>query len=73
MGTQQSGEMPLRITNLVSDSQLIQKIRSLVQKILDKDPKLLNENNKEILNYLKKTFGKKNIFRVGRQCPFYSF
>ena len=62
MGTQQSGEMPLRITNLVSDSQLIQKIRSLVQKILDKDPKLLNENNKEILNYLKKTFGKKNIW-----------
>lgn len=62
MGTQQSGEMPLRITNLVSDSQLIQKIRSLVQKILDKDPKLLNENNKEILNYLKKTFGKKYIW-----------
>jgi ATP-dependent DNA helicase RecG len=62
MGTQQSGEMPLRITNLVSDSQLIQKIRSLVQKILDKDPKLLNENNKEILNYLKKTIGKKNIW-----------
>ena len=59
MGTQQSGEMPLRITNLVSDSQLIQKIRSLVQKILNKDPKLLNENNKEILNYLKKTIGKK--------------
>ena len=62
MGTQQSGEMPLRITNLVSDSQLIQKIRSLVQKILDKDPKLLNENNKEILNYLKKTIGKKYIW-----------
>ena len=62
MGTQQSGEMPLRITNLVSDSQLIQKIRALVQKILDKDPKLLNENNKEILNYLKKTIGKKNIW-----------
>ena len=62
MGTQQSGEMPLRITNLVSDSQLIQKIRSLAQKILDKDPKLLNENNKEILNYLKKTIGKKNIW-----------
>ena len=61
MGTQQSGEMPLRITNLVSDSQLIQKIRSLVQKILYKDPKLLNENNKEILNYLKKTICKKNI------------
>ena len=62
MGTQQSGEMPLRITNLVSDSQLIQKIRSLVQKILNKDPKLLNENNKEILNYLKKTIGKKYIW-----------
>jgi ATP-dependent DNA helicase RecG len=62
MGTQQSGEMPLRITNLVSDSQLIQKIRALVQKILDKDPKLLNENNKEILNYLKKTIGKKYIW-----------
>ena len=49
MGTQQSGEMPLKITNLVSDSALIIKIRKLVKKIMSKDPKLENANNLLIL------------------------
>ena len=32
MGTQQSGDMPLRVTNLISDTKLIMKIRKLVEK-----------------------------------------
>lgn len=59
---QQSGEMPLRITNLVADSQLIHKIRLLVMKILEKDPDLINVNNKIINNYLKLIINKKNIW-----------
>ena len=62
MGTQQSGEMPLRITNLIGDSKLIQKIRLLVEKILEKDPKLTNPNNSLILSYLKQIIDKKNIW-----------
>ena len=62
MGTQQSGEMPLRITNLIGDSKLIQKIRLLAEKILEKDPKLKNSNNSLILSYLKQIVDKKNIW-----------
>jgi len=62
MGTQQSGEMPLRITNLIGDSKLIQKIRLLAEKILEKDPKLTNSNNSLILSYLKQIIDKKNIW-----------
>ena len=62
MGTQQSGEMPLRITNLIGDSKLIQKIRFLAEKILEKDPKLTNPNNSLILSYLKQIIDKKNIW-----------
>ena len=62
MGTQQSGEMPMKITNLVGDSQLIIKIRKLVEKILDKDPKLSNENNNLILKNLRLIIDKKDIW-----------
>ncbi|MCH1485574.1 MAG: ATP-dependent DNA helicase RecG, partial [Flavobacteriaceae bacterium] len=62
MGTQQSGEMSLRITNLIGDSKLIQKIRLLAEKILEKDPKLTNPNNSLILSYLKQIIDKKNIW-----------
>ena len=62
MGTQQSGEMPLKITNLVSDSKLILKIRKLVEKIMSKDPRLENENNLLILKNLKMIIEKKDIW-----------
>ena len=38
MGTQQSGEIPLKITNLIQDSGMIQKIKLLVEKIIEKPP-----------------------------------
>ena len=62
MGTQQSGEMPLKITNLVSDSALIIKIRKLVEKIMSKDPKLENANNLLILKNVKMIIEKKDIW-----------
>ena len=62
MGTQQSGEMPLKITNLVSDSKLILKIRKLVEKIMSKDPRLENENNLLILKNVKMIIEKKDIW-----------
>ena len=62
MGTQQSGEMPLKITNLVGDSQLIIKIRKLVEKILEKDPKISNVNNNIILKNLRLMIDKKDIW-----------
>ena len=64
MGTQQSGEMPLRITNLIGDSKLIQKIRLLAEKILEKDPKLTNPNNSLILSYLKQIIDDTKIFQI---------
>ncbi len=62
MGTQQSGEMPLKITSLVSDSKLILKIRKLVEKIMSKDPRLENENNLLILKNVKMIIEKKDIW-----------
>ena len=62
MGTQQSGEMPLKVTNLISDTKLILKIRKLVEKILEKDPNLENTNNAVILKTLKKVIQKKDIW-----------
>jgi ATP-dependent DNA helicase RecG len=62
MGTQQSGEIPLKVTNLISDSRLIQKIRKLVERIIQKDPKLKNINNAIILENLKNMIDKKDIW-----------
>ena len=62
MGTQQSGEMPLKITNLVSDSNLIIKIRKLSEKIISKDPRLENKNNLLILKNLKMIIEKKDVW-----------
>ena len=62
MGTQQSGEMPLKITNLFTDSKLILKIRKLVEKIISKDPRLENENNLVILKNIRMIIEKKDIW-----------
>ncbi len=62
MGTQQSGEMQLKITNLVSDSNMILKIRKLFEKIISKDPRLENKNNLIIFKNLKTLIEKKDIW-----------
>ena len=62
MGTQQSGEIPLIITNLIQDSGMIQKIKLLVEKIIEKDPKLANKNNTVLVKNLKRIINKKEIW-----------
>ena len=54
--------MPLKVTNLISDTKLILKVRKLVEKILSKDPNLENINNSLILKTLKNNIQKKDIW-----------
>ncbi len=62
MGTQQSGEIPLKITNLIKDNELISKVRLLVSDILKKDPNLRYKENYIISKNLKNIFDKKEIW-----------
>ena len=62
MGTQQSGEVPFKITNLIKDNELIIKVRLLVSNILKKDPNLQNKENYIISKNLKNIFDKKEIW-----------
>ena len=62
MGTQQSGEIPLKITNLIKDNELISKVRLLVNDILKKDPNLRRKENYIISINLKNIFDKKEIW-----------
>ena len=53
MGTQQSGIIPLKIVNLVSDKNMISTIRDYVKKILITDQNLTKKENIIILNTYK--------------------
>ena len=53
MGTQQSGIIPLKIANLVSDKNMISTIRDYVKKILTTDQNLTKKENTIILNTYK--------------------
>ena len=53
MGTQQSGIIPLKIVNLVSDKNMISTIRDYVKKILTTDQNLTKKENTIILNTYK--------------------
>ena len=53
MGTQQSGIIPLKIVNLVSDKNMISTIRDYVKKILTTDQNLTKKENIIILNTYK--------------------
>lgn len=48
-GTKQSGVLDFKIANLAKDTELIAKTRKIAEHILDKDPKLVNDEN-AILN-----------------------
>ncbi len=62
MGTQQSGEIPFKITNLIKDNKLISKVRILASDILKKDPNLKSKENHIISKNLKNIFDKKEIW-----------
>ena len=52
MSTQQSGILDLKLVNLVADHQILQTARHIAQDILDEDPKLALEKNKNISSYV---------------------
>ncbi len=50
MGTQQSGVLDLKIADIVKDSKILQKARSVAIDILEKDPNLSKPESKNIKN-----------------------
>lgn len=52
-GTQQSGVLDLKLADLAHDQEILQKARDSVIEIFDKDPDLLNPENKLLNEYFK--------------------
>ncbi len=50
MGTQQSGILNLKIADIVKDSNILQKARNVAMDILEKDPNLSSNENRNIYN-----------------------
>ncbi|MDR3351079.1 MAG: ATP-dependent DNA helicase RecG [Prevotellaceae bacterium] len=64
-GTQQSGiAFNLRITDLAKDGKLLEFTRNLAEKILEKDPRLSNENNERLIARLKQLRKKNKDYSV---------
>jgi len=59
MGTQQSGELNLKLADLAKDGQLITLARNIAKDILGEDPLLENEKNKLLREELKRTLKSK--------------
>jgi len=61
-GTQQSGTpINLKLANLATDGELIEKARGAAIQLLKKDPNLEQQENRELLMYLReKNRGKVN-------------
>lgn len=62
MGTQQSGVLNLRIADIIKDSMLLQKARSVAIEVLKNDPNLLKTENKNIYNTYIDITKNKNIW-----------
>jgi ATP-dependent DNA helicase RecG len=52
MGTQQSGVLDLLIADLGKDGKILQIARDAARKLLDKDPDLIHEKNKNLRNHI---------------------
>ncbi|MBZ0242021.1 MAG: hypothetical protein K8F24_02285 [Bacteroidales bacterium] len=55
-GTRQSGQVELKIGNLLKDEKIIRHVRNVVNKLLDEDPKLELEDNLHTRDYFDKKF-----------------
>ncbi len=62
MGTQQSGVLNLRIADIIKDSMLLQKARSVAIEVLNNDPNLSKTENKNIYNTYIDITKNKNIW-----------
>ena len=52
LGTRQSGDLELKIADLVKDSKIFDNALSDVKELLKEDPLLLKNNNQNIKNYI---------------------
>ena len=52
MGTQQSGALNLKISDLVKDNNILKYARHIATELLEEDPDLGNEKNKKILEFI---------------------
>jgi len=52
-GTQQSGVLDLLIADIAKDGQILQAARNAASDILEADPKLEKEENRNILRHIK--------------------
>jgi ATP-dependent DNA helicase RecG len=62
MGTQQSGVLNLRIADIVKDSAILQKARSIAIDVLKNDPNLSKSGNRNIYNTYIQITKNKNIW-----------
>ena len=62
MGTQQSGILNLRIADIVKDSAILQKARSIAIDVLKNDPNLSKQENRNIYNTYIQITKNKNIW-----------
>ena len=53
-GTQQSGILDLKLTNLARDIHILQSARQLVLSILDRDPHLEEEKHELLKSYIER-------------------
>jgi ATP-dependent DNA helicase RecG len=53
MGTQQSGVLDLKFTDLAKDTEMISNTRLLAKKTIANDPNLNNPENKPLFLFLK--------------------
>ncbi len=54
MGTQQSGELDLKISDLRKDGAIVTIAREAARKIVNEDPKFESDGNKRILKTIQK-------------------
>ena len=52
MGTQQSGALNLKISDLVKDNNILKYARNIATELLEEDPNLRKEKNKKILEFI---------------------
>ena len=63
-GTQQSGLIKLKIADIVKDQEIIKVARSYAKNLIDSDPRLSHEDNKNIKSELNKITSNKKIWNL---------
>lgn len=64
-GIRQSGELEFKLADIFTDAGLLKKVSEEVSQILDEDPALEREDNRELKKrldaYLEKSYGRLNL------------